>query len=223
MNADQIIAEFRVIPATAQGLSALALGSAYIDGELCALRDDGTTSFSAIQAGTDSRSSRSLIYFAFDLLFLDGTCLMRLSLIERKTRLESVLAGAPAAIRFSEHVVGDGSRFHEAACKLHAEGIVSKRMVAPYIPDNRGLWQKAKWLNREEFIVVGFTDPEGSRPYIGSLLLAYYTEDGQLIYAGRGGGGISREPRQRPTAAIGFAPSGRSPIPAVRRTSISRS
>jgi hypothetical protein len=106
MNADQIIAEFRVIPATAQGLSELALGSAYIDGELCALRDDGTTSFSAIQAGTDSRSSRSLIYFAFDLLFLDGTSLMRLSLIERKTRLESVLAGAPAAIRFSEHELG---------------------------------------------------------------------------------------------------------------------
>ena len=74
---------------------------------------------------------------------------------------------------------------------MHAEGIISKRSDAPYVPGDRGLWRKTKCLNREEFVIVGFTDPEGSRPHLGSLLLAYYTDDGRWVYAGRGGGGIS--------------------------------
>jgi bifunctional non-homologous end joining protein LigD len=86
---------------------------------------------------------------------------------------------------------GDGPRFHAAACKAKAEGVVSKRADATYAPDNRGLWRKSKCLNREEFVIVGWTDPEGSRPYIGALLLGYYTASGRLIYAGRAGGGIS--------------------------------
>ena len=70
------------------------------------------------------------------------------------------------------------------------EGIVSKRVDAPYAPGNRGLWLKVKCLNREEFVVVGWTDPEGSRPWLGALLLGYYDPDGRLIYAGRAGTGI---------------------------------
>ena len=70
------------------------------------------------------------------------------------------------------------------------EGIVSKRVDAPYAPGNRGLWLKVKCLNREEFVVVGWTDPEGSRPWLGALLLAYYDPDGRLVYAGRAGAGI---------------------------------
>jgi hypothetical protein len=67
------------------------------------------------------------------------------------------------------------------------EGIVSKRVDAPYSPGNRGLWLKVKCLNREEFVVVGWTDPEGARPWLGALLLAYYDPDGRLVYAGRAG------------------------------------
>jgi ATP-dependent DNA ligase len=70
------------------------------------------------------------------------------------------------------------------------EGIVSKPADAPYAPGNRGLWLKVKCLNREEFVVVGWTDPEGSRPWLGALLLAYYDPEGRLIYAGRAGTGI---------------------------------
>ncbi len=65
-------------------------------------------------------------------------------------------------------------------------------MDAPYAPGDRGFWRKTKCLNREEFIIVGYTDPEGSRPSLGALLLAYYTDDGRLLYAGRSGGGLSR-------------------------------
>jgi ATP-dependent DNA ligase len=73
---------------------------------------------------------------------------------------------------------------------MHVEGIVAKRVDAAYTPDNRGLWRKVKCLNREEFVVVGWTEPEGRRPYLGALLLGYYDPDGRLIYAGRVGTGI---------------------------------
>src|ERR1700756_5099045 len=72
------------------------------------------------------------------------------------------------------------------------EGVVSKRIDARYAPGDRGLWRKTKCLNREEFIIVGYTDPVGSRPHLGALLLAYYTEDGRLLHAGRAGGGLPR-------------------------------
>ncbi|HEY3622171.1 MAG TPA: hypothetical protein VGL12_07190, partial [Roseiarcus sp.] len=75
------------------------------------------------------------------------------------------------------------------AGKLGFEGVVSKTIDAPYAPGNRGLWRKAKWLNRQEF-VVGWSDPEGTRPHLGALMLGYYTDDGKLIYAGRVGTGM---------------------------------
>jgi ATP-dependent DNA ligase len=71
-----------------------------------------------------------------------------------------------------------------------AEGGVSKTIDAPYAPGNRGLWHKAKSLNRQEFVVVGWSDPEGTRPHLGALLLGYYTDDGNLIYTGRVGTGM---------------------------------
>ena len=81
-------------------------------------------------------------------------------------------------------------KFHRHACELGLEGIVSKRLDAPYSPGDRGLWVKTKCLNREEFVVIGWTDPEGSRPFIGALLLGYYDPAGRLIYAGRVGTGM---------------------------------
>jgi bifunctional non-homologous end joining protein LigD len=177
-------------PSTAATLAALNVNNAYIDGELCAVRPDGTTSFSGMQTASDSGGA-GLVYFTFDILFVDGENLAELPLIERKTHLKEILAGAPQAIHYSDHHIGDGPRFRDAACKAEAEGVVSKRIDAAYAPDNRGIWRKSKCLNREEFVIVGWTDPEGSRPCIGALLLGYYNDGGRLIYAGRAGGGIS--------------------------------
>ena len=78
-------------------------------------------------------------------------------------------------------------RFRTEACKVGLEGAISKRADQPHAPGDRGIWVKSKCLNREEFVVVGWTDPEGSRSHIGALLLGYYTEDGRLYYAGRAG------------------------------------
>ena len=75
---------------------------------------------------------------------------------------------------------------------MSLEGIISKREDAPYCPGDRGLWVKVKCQNREEFVVVGWTDPEGARPWLGALLLAYYDPSGRLVYAGRVGTGIGQ-------------------------------
>ena len=95
-----------------------------------------------------------------------------------------------ADVQFNAHETGDGEIVRQHACKLGFEGVVSKTIDAPYAPGNRGLWRKSKCLNRQEFVVVGWTDPEGSRPYLGALLLGYHSDDGRLIYAGRVGTGM---------------------------------
>ena len=79
----------------------------------------------------------------------------------------------------------------EAGAKLGVEGMVSKQIDKPYLPGNRGVWVKTKFLNRQEFVIVGWTDPEGSRSSLGSLLLGYYRDDGKPIYAGRAGTGMT--------------------------------
>jgi ATP-dependent DNA ligase len=80
---------------------------------------------------------------------------------------------------------------------MSLEGIVSKRADAAYAPANRGLWLKVNCLHREEFVVIGWTDPEGARPWLGALLLAYYDPGGQLVYGGRVGAGINRAELER--------------------------
>src|ERR1700733_14843371 len=176
-------------PDIAAAIGALNCRQAYVDGELCAVLADGTTSFAGLQGHGDAPAE--LAYFAFDLLHLDGEDLMRLPLLERKARLEALLADAPPVLRFSGHVLGNGARVFEEGSKLGVEGMVSKQVNKPYLPGNRGVWVKTKFLNRQEFVIVGWTDPEGSRSSLGSLLLGYYQDDGKLIYAGRAGTGMT--------------------------------
>src|SRR5579862_2987845 len=176
---------------TISALRALPVQSAYIDGELCAVRPDGVTSFSRLQAAMDEGRTGDLVYFAFDLLFLNAESTAVRPLIERKARLQTLFSTEMPGLRFSEHIVGDGPAFREHACRLALEGAVSKRIDRAYAPGDRGLWVKSKCLNCEEFVVVGWTDPTGSRPHIGSLLLGYYTDHARLQYAGRVGTGIT--------------------------------
>jgi bifunctional non-homologous end joining protein LigD len=100
-------------------------------------------------------------------------------------------------LQYSDHQIRHGRTFYEHVCGLKLEGIVSKRADAPYALGNRDLWLKVKCLNREEFVVVGWTDPEGARPWLGALLLAYYDPDGRLVYAGRAGTGIDHAELER--------------------------
>jgi ATP-dependent DNA ligase len=110
------------------------------------------------------RSWRSPPLFIFDLLHLDGENLRPRPLIERKARLVALLSDARSPLHYCDHQIGHGQALHEKACAMSLEGIVSKHADAPYAPGNRGLWVKVKCLYREEFVVVGWTDPEGRRP-----------------------------------------------------------
>jgi ATP-dependent DNA ligase len=130
------------------------------------------------------------------MLFLDGADVRALPLIERKDRLKALLADAPSCLQYTDHQIGRGPPFHRLACEHGLEGIVSKRVNAPYEPGRR-TWLKVKCLNREEFIVVGWSEPEGSRHRLGSLLLGYYTPEGKLTYAGRAGTGMPDKELER--------------------------
>jgi bifunctional non-homologous end joining protein LigD len=170
-------------PAVAKAASKLRAKNAYVDGELCAVVD-GAVSFSALHGG-----ATDLVYYGFDLLHLDGKDLSQLSLVERKEMLKPLLRKSP--LIYSEHFTSDAKEFHDAVCRIQAEGMISKRADAPYAPGNRGIWQKVKCHQRDEFIIVGYSDPGGSRHHFGSLLLGYYDDGGRLLYAGRVGTGLS--------------------------------
>jgi DNA ligase D-like protein (predicted ligase) len=175
-------------PAIGNAIAGLPAQDAYLDGELCGVLPDGRTAFNLIQNAADADQG-SLVFFLFDLLFLDGEDIRDLPLVDRKARLEGFLVGAPKALRYNDHQIGQGPSFHRLACEHGLEGIVSKRIDGRYEPGRRA-WLKTKCLYREEFVVVGWSDPEGARHRIGALLLGYYTPDGKLIYAGRVGTGM---------------------------------
>src|SRR5260370_36880313 len=175
-------------PAIANAIAGLRAEDAYLDGELCGVPPDGRTAFNLIQNATNAGQG-SLVFFVFDLLFLNGEDIRDLPLVHRKARLEALLVGAPKSRRYNDHQIGQGPAFHRLPCEHGRAGIVSKRIDGPYEPGQR-TWLKTKWLNREEFIVVGRSEPEGGRHRIGALLLGYYTPDGKLIYAGRVGTGM---------------------------------
>src|SRR5271170_1321272 len=155
-------------PQIAAAVSALGARQAYLDGELCGVRPVGITSFSMIQLASDAGNAAGLVFFLFDLLYLDGEDLTTQPMIERKARLAGLLSSTESPRQYSDHQIGLGPAFYEKACALSVEGIVSKRADAAYTPGNRGLWVKVKCLNREEFVVIGWTDPEGSRPFLGA-------------------------------------------------------
>lgn len=170
----------------------LGVRSALLDGEVAIVLPDGRTSFQALQNAFKGGPRRALVYFVFDLLHVAGETLAARPLIERKTELQRLLGhtGTKDRIRFSEHVEGQGRAMFEHACRLGAEGIVSKRADAPYKSGRGDSWVKTKCTHRQEFVIGGFTDPEGARVGIGALLVGHYA-DGKLAFAGKVGTGFT--------------------------------
>src|ERR1700732_3156582 len=117
-------------PAIAEAVSSLGARQAYLDGELCGVGPDGITSFSMIQAASDSGNAASLVFFLFALLYLDSEDLCARPLIERKARLAALLSDARSPLHYCDHQIGHGREFYQKACALGLEGIVSKRADA---------------------------------------------------------------------------------------------
>lgn len=196
-----------VFPSIAEAAKQLKTKDALIDGEVAMLTATGGTSFAALQqAAAGTTSHAPLVYFAFDLLRLDGERLDRLPLEERKARLRRLIEArgrqatpAPASpkpkatagrIRYAEHIVGEGDKLFAHAATIGLEGIISKRRDLPYQPGRTDSWRKSKVIQRGVFVIGGMTDPEGTRVGLGALLVGYY--DGpRLVFAGRVGTGFS--------------------------------
>lgn len=173
-------------------LSELEVGRVVLDGEICALDESGRTRFEALQRSMQE-APEALVYFVFDILYVDGEDLRPLPLVQRKERLAQVLPETTRGrVRRAEHVRGGGASFLEAAERLGLEGLVAKRADRPYRGGRSLDWQKVKVERREELVVVGFTPPKGARQRFGSLLLATFDPsrgDG-LRYAGKVGTGF---------------------------------
>jgi bifunctional non-homologous end joining protein LigD len=174
-------------PEIVEAAMELRATAAVLDGEAVVLDERGRSSFQRLQQLGTNR--RGLAFFAFDLLALDGEDLKPLPLEERKRRLETLLGERAGIIRYTPHFDGDGRAVLAHACRLGAEGIVSKCRTAPYRAGSRSDdWRKTKCVRRQEFVVGGFTEPEGSREGVGSILVGYY-EGRSLRFAGKVGTG----------------------------------
>lgn len=175
-----------------KALAALKVDSALVDGEVVVEDANGASNFVMLVEALKSRTSSSMLYFAFDVLFLNGRDLRGLPLLERKSLLQGLLAKAPAkgSIRYSDHIAGDGARMLGAVCKLGLEGIISKRTDKPYRSGRGEDWLKSKCLQSDEFVIGGYVDSTAMREAIGALLLGYF-DGGTFHYAGRVGTGFS--------------------------------
>jgi len=178
-------------PTIVEAVAKLPCERALLDGEVAAVLPDGRTSFQALQ-NAFSGGGANLAYFVFDLLRVDGDDLTALPLLERKARLQKLLGKKPRVLRYSDHVEGSGKKFFELACKQGLEGIISKRRDSKYTGGRGGAWLKTKCLLRQELVIAGYTDPEGARNHIGSLLVGYY-DHGKLVYAGKVGTGFTQK------------------------------
>ena len=184
------------VPAVADAVKRLSAGSVTLDGEVVVLANDGTTNFADLQASFQQGATNPLTFFCFDLLHIDGHNTRNLPLRERKELLARIVPHEDSGIvRLSEHLETGGGAMFQQACRLHAEGIVSKRADATYRTGRSGEWLKAKCLHEQEFVVGGFTLSSDGPDRIGSLLIGYY-KAGKLIYAGRTGTGFSQKMRR---------------------------
>ncbi|HVH06947.1 MAG TPA: non-homologous end-joining DNA ligase [Myxococcota bacterium] len=179
-------------PGVAGALAKLPVRSALVDGEAVVFDAHGKSRFSALQAALGRAGIGVDVHFAlFDCLALEGRDLRRKPLLERKEALRKLVSRAKSPLlHYSDHVIGDGAAFFAAACRSGVEGIVSKRADAPYRAARTRAWLKVKCSKRQEFVIVGFTEPSGSRVGLGALLLAVNDADGALRFAGKVGTGF---------------------------------
>ncbi len=175
----------------AKALEALPVDSAYIDGEAVILNEAGLSDFSALQSWFKSPGQHRVTYFAFDLLFLNGEDMRGLALTSRKEILRDLIGRQKSSeIRYSDHQSGSGPAFFAASAGLGVEGVISKIAEAPYASGRTKTWLKIKRIERQEFVIGGYTLSTAIKDAIGALLLGEY-HGKKLVYVGKVGTGFS--------------------------------
>jgi bifunctional non-homologous end joining protein LigD len=172
-------------------VAALAVQDAVIDGEIVALDDKGRSSFQLLQGFDMGLVRPPIVFYAFDLLRLNGKDLQNLPLEERKAKLEGLLKKAPGVLRYSVSFTHKIEELSIRAQELGLEGLIGKRSGSRYEAGKRtGAWVKIKLYQKQEFVIGGYTEPEGSRKHFGALLVGFY-EGKSFKFAGRVGTGFS--------------------------------
>jgi len=180
-------------PTVAAAIAKLSADTALIDGELVSEDAAGISRFSLLQQDLSSGRHDRMVFYAFDLLHLDGFDLRLLALRERKTALAKLIGHkARGALRFSESLTESGPVLLKQACKMGLEGIISKLTDAPYRSGRGREWLKAKCSDRQEFVVAGFAPSTADAHAVGALVLGVY-DRGKLNYAGRTGTGFTHD------------------------------
>jgi bifunctional non-homologous end joining protein LigD len=171
----------------------LPVGSAILDGEIVVLDAHGRSDFQALQnALRDGKNAARLVYYLFDLPYCDGHDLTHSPLLQRRRLLADVLESVAedGPLRYSDHVQGQGRMIYEQACRHSLEGIVSKRADSLYQERRTPAWLKVKCKHKQEFVIVGYTEPGGSRAFLGALLVGFPEGRSRLQYAGKVGTGF---------------------------------
>ncbi|TIX90665.1 DNA ligase D [Rhizobium sp. P44RR-XXIV] len=168
----------------------LPVGAAIIDGELVVEHAAGASDFSALQSDLSEGRSDRFVFYAFDLIYLDGYDLRACPLVQRKELLQQIIPAETGTLRFSSHFDANGDLLLKHACRLSLEGIVSKVASDPYRSGRGKTWVKSKCSSRQEFVIAGWVASSTSRKAIGSLVLGVY-DKGKLDHVGRVGTGFS--------------------------------
>ncbi|MFJ3487386.1 DNA ligase D [Pseudomonas sp. NPDC090202] len=182
------------LPLQAKALSELKLGDGWLDGEVVVLNGGGLPDFQALQNAFEIGRSKDIVYYLFDVPFLNGQDLRDTPVEDRRAALKKLLGKQKnRLLRFSDAFSASHRDIIESACLLSLEGVIGKRAGSPYQSRRSPDWIKLKCKLRQEFVIVGFTQPQGTRSGFGALLLAVNEEGAGLVYAGRVGTGFSQK------------------------------
>jgi bifunctional non-homologous end joining protein LigD len=182
----------RSFPHVNIGIEKLKVTDAIFDGEIVALDSEGRSNFQRLQNSLTEKKDSGLMYYVFDLLYLNGKDIRKLPLVNRKELLKKVLSKTDKHIIFSESFETDPKEFLKVSCEHQLEGIISKKAAAPYYSGRSEIWVKTKCTSRQEFVIGGWTNPKGDRLGIGALLVGYY-KDKKFVYAGKVGTGFDHK------------------------------
>lgn len=178
-------------PEIVKAIKALPVRECVVDGEVVALDEEGRSSFQLLQAREMEGRKSPVYFYAFDLLQLEGKSLLSLPLEARKSVLEKLCAGATDPIRYSGAIGGDAKRLLEEVKRRGLEGIIGKQRNSVYEPGRRSsAWIKLKCVHEQEFVIGGYTPPQGARKHFGAVLVGYY-EGKKLVFAGKVGTGFT--------------------------------
>lgn len=180
------------LPALAAELRKMKLKPCWLDGEIVVADENGVPNFQMLQNAFDSAKTKQIAYYVFDLPFHDGLDLRKAALQDRRALLQQILAKKPSnVVRYSDTFDVPANDIVASACRIGLEGVIGKRRDSHYVSRRSSDWIKLKCGKRQEFVIGGYTDPQGSRKGFGSLLLGVHDDKGHLRYAGNVGSGFS--------------------------------